>query len=54
MADAAVVGSALVSAIEDAGDTPDLAPRVEPYVAWLRGERGLRELRHRARGDTLL
>jgi tryptophan synthase alpha chain len=36
-ADAAVVGSALVSVIADAGDGPDLVPRVEEYVRWLRG-----------------
>jgi tryptophan synthase alpha chain len=36
-ADAAVVGSALVSVVADAGDTPDLVPRVEAYVRWLRG-----------------
>ena len=36
MADAAVVGSALVSIIADAGDTPDLVARVERYVRWLR------------------
>ena len=44
-ADAAVVGSALVSVIADAGDTPSLVPRVEQYVRWLRGtaaEGGLR------------
>jgi tryptophan synthase alpha chain len=37
VADAAVVGSALVSVIAEAGDTPDLVPRVERYVRWLRG-----------------
>jgi tryptophan synthase alpha chain len=37
LADAAVVGSALVSVIADAGDTPELVPRVERYVRWLRG-----------------
>jgi tryptophan synthase alpha chain len=37
VADAAVVGSALVSVIAEAGDTPDLVPRVEEYVRWLRG-----------------
>ena len=36
VADAAVVGSALVSVIADAGDAPDLAPRVEHYVRRLR------------------
>jgi tryptophan synthase alpha chain len=38
VADAAVVGSALVSVIADAGDTPDLVPRVEQYIRWLRGD----------------
>ena len=38
VAEAAVVGSALVSVIADAGDTPDLVPRVEQYVRWLRGD----------------
>jgi tryptophan synthase alpha chain len=37
MADAAVVGSALVSVIAEAGDTADLLPRVERYIQWLRG-----------------
>jgi tryptophan synthase alpha chain len=36
-ADAAVVGSALVSVIAEAGGTPDLIARVENYVQWLRG-----------------
>ena len=45
VAEAAVVGSALVSVIADAGDTPELVPRVEHYVRWLRGERGLGQLR---------
>ena len=53
-ADAAVVGSALVSVIAEAGDTPDLVPRVEQYVRWLRGDGGAGGLRDRARGDTLL
>jgi len=35
-ADAAVVGSALVSVIAEAGRSPDLAGRVEEYVRWLR------------------
>jgi len=34
-ADAAVVGSALVSVIAEAGAGPDLIPRVEEYVRWL-------------------
>jgi len=38
VADAAVVGSALVSVIAETGDSPDLAPRLERYVRWLRGE----------------
>jgi tryptophan synthase alpha chain len=36
-ADAAVVGSALVSVIAEASGTPDLIPRVERYVRWLKG-----------------
>jgi tryptophan synthase alpha chain len=36
-ADAAVVGSALVSVIAEAGRAPDLIERVEHYVRWLRG-----------------
>jgi tryptophan synthase alpha chain len=36
-ADAAVVGSALVSVIAESSGTPDLIPRVEHYVQWLRG-----------------
>jgi tryptophan synthase alpha chain len=36
-ADAAVVGSALVSVIAEAGAAPDLIARVEQYVQWLRG-----------------
>ena len=38
VADAAVVGSALVSVIAEAGDTPELLPRIEQYVRWLRGD----------------
>jgi tryptophan synthase alpha chain len=38
VADAAVVGSALVSVIADAGDTDGLVPRVEHFVRWLRGD----------------
>jgi len=38
VADAAVVGSALVSAIADAGDSADLVPRIEQYVRWMRGD----------------
>lgn len=36
-ADAAVVGSGLVSVIADAGAAPDLVRRVESYVRWLNG-----------------
>ena len=53
IAEAAVVGSALVSVIADAGDTAELVPRVEQYVRWLRGEGGAGGLRDPARGDTL-
>src|SRR5262245_13638086 len=35
-ADAAVVGSALVSVIANESATPDLIPRVEEYVRWLK------------------
>jgi tryptophan synthase alpha chain len=35
-ADAAVVGSALVSVIADAGASDDLDGRVEEYVRWLK------------------
>lgn len=35
-ADAAVVGSALVSVIAEAGSSPDLNGRVEEYVRWLK------------------
>jgi tryptophan synthase alpha chain len=35
-ADAAVVGSALVSVIAEAGASPDLETRVEEYVRWLK------------------
>jgi len=45
VADAAVVGSALVSVIAEAGDTPDLVPRVEQYVRWLRSDAAGVELR---------
>ena len=37
-ADAAVVGSGLVSVIAEAGDSPHLIDRVESYVRWLKGE----------------
>jgi tryptophan synthase alpha chain len=36
-ADAAVVGSALVSLIAEASATPELIQRVEDYVRWLKG-----------------
>ena len=36
-ADAAVVGSALVNLIAEAGTSPDLPGRVEEYVRWLKG-----------------
>jgi tryptophan synthase alpha chain len=39
-ADAAVVGSALVTRIGEIGDAPELPGRVEAYVRWLRGEHG--------------
>ncbi len=38
-ADAAVVGSGLVSVIAQAGKTPDLVERVESYVRWLKNGR---------------
>ncbi len=37
VADAAVVGSALVQVIADAGDSESLVPSVERYVRWLTG-----------------
>lgn len=37
-ADAAVVGSGLVSVIADAGGSPDLPARAADYVRWLKGE----------------
>jgi tryptophan synthase alpha chain len=36
-ADAAVVGSALVSVVARAGERADLPERVEQYVSWLKG-----------------
>lgn len=39
-ADAAVVGSALVSVVEAAADLPDLVERIERYVRWLKGADG--------------
>jgi len=38
-ADAAVVGSALVSLIAEEGGSPALVDRVEGYVRWLKGDR---------------
>jgi len=38
-ADAAVVGSGLVSVIARAGRSPELFARVGQYVGWLKGER---------------
>jgi tryptophan synthase alpha chain len=38
VADAAVVGSALVNVIDEAAKGPDLIERVESYVRWLKGE----------------
>jgi tryptophan synthase alpha chain len=52
-ADAAVVGSALVSVIAEAGGGPDLVPRVDAYVRWLRGDPTGGVLRDRTGGDTL-
>jgi tryptophan synthase alpha chain len=37
VADAAVVGSALVQVIADAGDSDRLIPAVEHYIRWLKG-----------------
>jgi tryptophan synthase alpha chain len=37
-ADAAVVGSAIVSLVGEIGDAPDLGARIERQVRWLRGE----------------
>ncbi len=36
-ADAAVVGSGLVSTVAEASEAPDLVERVEAYVRWLKG-----------------
>jgi len=36
-ADAAVVGSALVSAVAEAAGSPDFVERIERYVRWLKG-----------------
>jgi tryptophan synthase alpha chain len=40
-ADAAVVGSALVQMVAEGSGSPDLIPRVENYVQWLRGAAAL-------------
>jgi tryptophan synthase alpha chain len=40
-ADAAVVGSALVAVVAEAGASTELIPRVENYVRWLRGAAAL-------------
>ena len=45
IADAAVVGSALVQVIADAGDSASLVPDVEAYVRWL-GGRGVAPTPH--------
>ena len=45
IADAAVVGSALVQVIADAGDSASLIPDVEAYVRWL-GGRGVAPAPH--------
>jgi tryptophan synthase alpha chain len=37
-ADAAVVGSSLVSVVAEYGQSPELVPQVEGYVRWLKGE----------------
>jgi tryptophan synthase alpha chain len=41
LADAAVVGSALVDVIAKAGDTPGVAAEVERFVRWLKGDAGV-------------
>jgi tryptophan synthase alpha chain len=38
LAEAAVVGSALVNLIAEAGDDPELVPRVCAHVRWLKGQ----------------
>jgi tryptophan synthase alpha chain len=38
LADAAVVGSALVNVIAEAGNSPDLVPRACAHVRWLKGQ----------------
>ena len=49
IADAAVVGSALVQVIAEAGDSASLVPAVETYVRWLSG-RGVAPALHAAGG----
>ena len=50
-ADAAVVGSALVKVIADAGTGTDLIERVESYVRWLRGDRHTHDNRRAQTAD---
>jgi tryptophan synthase alpha chain len=42
-ADAAVVGSALVSVVAEHGQSADLVPAVEAYVRWLLGSAPLQD-----------
>ena len=51
-ADAAVVGSALVSLIAEHRDSPALLDRVEAYVRWLKGGNGCSEAGSRAAGQS--
>jgi tryptophan synthase alpha chain len=39
-ADAAVVGSSLVSVVAEHGSSPDLAEKAAAYVRWLKGNGG--------------
>jgi len=52
-ADAAVVGSALVSLIAEASADADLVDRVERFVQWLKGRDGLTAARFRCSMPTL-